>query len=149
MSNTTSVLNNTTSATTLLDNHKIRSVFKTCGVDTIRVITEDTHLVTLFLKKPTYKLIDITPAFDIDDFSVYVNKGQGKKLTSLSLRDYLENIDKYVRMTFDPNTQVPREIQILVSAKETVCELICDNIVETKANHTRLRNRGQYSSSSW
>ena len=145
MSSTLNVIDNTT----ILDSHKIRCLFRGCGVDTISVITEHSHPVTLTLKHK-YKdpiLID-QPEFDIEEFMIGVDKG-GKKLTSINIRDYLENINKYVRLTFNPNIEIPREIKIISSSNGTSCELICDNWMDIKKGpHSRPQNRGQYSKSS-
>ncbi len=145
MSSTLNVINNTTT----IESHKIRSLFRACGIDIISVITDHSQPLTISLKHK-YKdpiLID-QPDFDIEEFMVGVDNG-GKKLSSINIREYLENINKYVRLKFNPNTEIPREIKIISTSTGTSCELICDNWMNMKkVYHSKLRNKGQYSKSS-
>jgi hypothetical protein len=145
MSSSLNVINNTTT----IESHKIRCLFRACGIDIISVITEHSQPLTISLKHK-YKdpiLID-QPDFDIEEFMIGVDNG-GKKLTSINIREYLENINKYVRLKFNPNTEIPREIKIISTSKGTSCELVCDNWIDMKKGpYNPLRNRGQYSKSS-
>jgi hypothetical protein len=145
MSSSLNVINNTTT----FESHKIRCLLRACGIDTISVITEHSHPVTITLKHKYKDPITVDqPDFDIEEFMIGVDNG-GKKLNSINIREYLENINKYARLKFNPNVEIPREIQIISSSKGTSCELICDNWADIKkVPHYKLRNRGQYSKSS-